>query len=181
MSLLQYTSAEMFSSTELVRKSKNIFDKLNKKEIQKAIILRDGKPNTIILDFSMYEKIMADYLNLKGQFPTFEQKTVQLKREEKLQEKIETKLEEQKIQKVVPVKLTVDQILEEKIQNNSLKSLDDINEDEIINQTMVKDEIIDDEDFQAALDKIDNLDFNIDLNQAKKDKDETLKEFWNKD
>ena len=33
MSLLQYTSNEMFSSTELVRKNKNIFDKLNKKEI----------------------------------------------------------------------------------------------------------------------------------------------------
>ena len=37
MGLLQYTSNEMFSSTELVRKSKNIFDKLNKNEIEKAI------------------------------------------------------------------------------------------------------------------------------------------------
>ena len=66
MSLLQYTSKEMFSSTELVRKSKNIFDKLNRKEIEKAIILRDGKPNTILLDFEEYEKIMTDYLKLKG-------------------------------------------------------------------------------------------------------------------
>ena len=66
MSLLEYTSKEMFSSTELVRKSKNIFDKLNRKEIEKAIILRDGKPNTILLDFEEYEKIMTDYLKLKG-------------------------------------------------------------------------------------------------------------------
>lgn len=65
MGLLQYTSNEMFSSTELVRKSKNIFDKLNKNEIEKAIILRDGKPGIILLDFNQYENIMNDYLKLK--------------------------------------------------------------------------------------------------------------------
>ena len=65
MGLLQYTSNEMFSSTDLVRKSKNIFDKLNKNEIEKAIILRDGKPGIILLDFNQYEKIMNDYLKLK--------------------------------------------------------------------------------------------------------------------
>ena len=65
MGLLQYTSNEMFSSTELVRKSKNIFDKLNKNEIEKAIVLRDGKPGIILLDFNYYEQIMAEYLSLK--------------------------------------------------------------------------------------------------------------------
>lgn len=65
MALLQYTSNEMFSSTELVRKSKSIFDKLNKNEIEKAIILRDGKPNIILLDFNEYEKIIGEYLELK--------------------------------------------------------------------------------------------------------------------
>lgn len=181
MSLLQYTSNEMFSSTELVRKSKNIFDKLNKKEIEKAIILRDGKPNTIILDFSEYEKIMSDYLKLKGHFPTFEPKTVQTK----IEEKPEQKTEEAKIEKVIPIKLTVEKIIQEKVQNNSLKSLDDIDDDidvdEIINQTTSKDEVIEDEDYQAALDKIDNLDFSADIEKTKKDKDETLKEFWDKD
>ena len=67
MGLLQYTSNEMFSSTELVRKSKNIFDKLNKNEIEKAIILRDGKPGIILLDFNIYEQIMAEYLSLKNE------------------------------------------------------------------------------------------------------------------
>ncbi|AXK47937.1 hypothetical protein CRU87_02985 [Aliarcobacter trophiarum LMG 25534] len=66
MSLLQYTSDEMFSATDLVRKNKSIFDKLQKKEIEKAIILRDGKPSIIMIDFSQYEKIMKDYLNLKA-------------------------------------------------------------------------------------------------------------------
>lgn len=67
MGLLQYTSNEMFSSTELVRKNKNIFDKLNKNEIEKAIVLRDGKPAVILLDFAYYEEIMRDYLLLKEQ------------------------------------------------------------------------------------------------------------------
>ena len=66
MSLLQYTSDEMFSATDLVRKNKSIFDKLQKKEIEKAVILRDGKPSIMMLDFSEYEKLMKDYLNLKA-------------------------------------------------------------------------------------------------------------------
>jgi PHD/YefM family antitoxin component YafN of YafNO toxin-antitoxin module len=56
----------MFSSTELIRKSKKIFDKLHASEIDKAIILRDGKPSLILLDFDKYEKIMQEYLELKG-------------------------------------------------------------------------------------------------------------------
>ncbi|MCT7497294.1 hypothetical protein [Aliarcobacter cryaerophilus] len=70
MSLLQYTSDEMFSATDLVRKNKSIFDKLQKKEIEKAIILRDGKPSIMMLDFSEYEKLMKDYLNLKAGIST---------------------------------------------------------------------------------------------------------------
>ena len=66
MSLLQYTSDEMFSATDLVRKNKSIFDKLQKKEIEKVIILRDGKPSIMMLDFSEYEKLMKDYLSLKA-------------------------------------------------------------------------------------------------------------------
>lgn len=65
MSLLQYTSDEMFSATELVRKNKTIFDKLQRKDIEKAIILRDGKPSIIVMDFVEYEKIMKEYLDLK--------------------------------------------------------------------------------------------------------------------
>ena len=65
MGLLQYTSNEMFSSTELVRKNKYIFDKLNKNEIEKAIILRDGKPGIILMDFNHYEQIISEYLELK--------------------------------------------------------------------------------------------------------------------
>ncbi|ABV66331.1 hypothetical protein Abu_0046 [Aliarcobacter butzleri RM4018] len=145
MSLLQYTSKEMFSSTELVRKSKNIFDKLNRKEIEKAIILRDGKPNTILLDFEEYEKIMTDYLKLKGkdvgEIPSIES------------EKKETVKSDKNISKK-------ENIEDKKISSNTK---------------------IEDEDFQAALNKIDDLEFFTDSSELKKDKDETLKEFWDKD
>ncbi|RBQ27115.1 hypothetical protein [Arcobacter sp. CECT 9188] len=66
MSLLQYSSKEMFSATDLVRRNKPIFDKLNSKEIEKAVILKDGKPSIILLDFSEYEKLIEDYLTLKN-------------------------------------------------------------------------------------------------------------------
>ena len=145
MGLLQYTSNEMFSSTELVRKSKNIFDKLNRKEIEKAIILRDGKPNTILLDFEEYEKIMTDYLKLKGkdivEIPSIES------------EKNETVKSDKNISKK-------ENIEDKKISSNTK---------------------IEDEDFQAALNKIDDLEFFTDSSELKKDKDETLKEFWDKD
>lgn len=145
MSLLQYTSKEMFSSTELVRKSKNIFDKLNRKEIEKAIILRDGKPNTILLDFEEYEKIMTDYLKLKGkdivEIPSIES------------EKNETVKSDKNISKQ-------ENIEDKKISSNTK---------------------IEDEDFQVALNKIDDLEFFTDSSELKKDKDETLKEFWDKD
>lgn len=145
MSLLQYTSKEMFSSTELVRKSKNIFDKLNRKEIEKAIILRDGKPNTILLDFEEYEKIMTDYLKLKGkdivEIPSIES------------EKNQTIKSDKNISKK-------ENIEDKKISSNTK---------------------IEDEDFQAALNKIDDLEFFTDSSELKKDKDETLKEFWDKD
>ena len=113
MGLLQYTSNEMFSSTELVRKSKNIFDKLNKNDIEKAIVLRDGKPAVILLDFTYYEEIMKDYLLLKEQNtkPTEPYKKDIQKIEEKLkikEEYIENSLQKQKeeiaiIQKAIDI------------------------------------------------------------------------------
>jgi len=65
MNPLQYTSEEMFSSTELIRKSKMVFDKLQKDDIEKAIILRDGKPSFMLLGFAQYEEIMSEYVALK--------------------------------------------------------------------------------------------------------------------
>ena len=76
MSLIQYTSDEMFSATDLVRKNKYIFDKISAKEIEKAVILRDGKPSAIIFDFLEYEKIMKEYLSLKAKYSTNQNRNI---------------------------------------------------------------------------------------------------------
>jgi hypothetical protein len=65
MGKIYYSSDEMFSSTDLIRKSKPIFDLVASKSIEKAVILRDGKPSFILLDFFEYEKLMKDYISLK--------------------------------------------------------------------------------------------------------------------
>ncbi len=87
MNPLQYTSEEMFSSTELLRKSKTIFDKLHTKQIEKAVILRDGKPSFMLLDFDNYEKIMKEYLNMKSK-PSPKKIVESPVQEEKKEEKI---------------------------------------------------------------------------------------------
>ncbi len=98
MGLLQYTSNEMFSSTELVRKSKNIFDKLSKKDIEKAIVLRDGKPAAILLDFAYYEEVMKDYLLLKEQ----NQKPNESIKKEMKKLEIKESIKEESIEKSFP-------------------------------------------------------------------------------
>ncbi len=98
MGLLQYTSNEMFSSTELVRKSKNIFDKLSKKDIEKAIVLRDGKPAAILLDFAYYEEVMKDYLLLKEQ----NQKPNESIKKEMQKLEIKESIKEESIEKSFP-------------------------------------------------------------------------------
>ena len=65
MQHLLYSSNEMFSSTQLVRQSKKIFDQLVSNEISKAVILRDGKPNFMLMDFNKYESIMKEFEELK--------------------------------------------------------------------------------------------------------------------
>ena len=99
MSLLQYTSKEMFSSTELVRKNKSIFDKLNKKEIEKAVILRDGKPSIMLLDFEEYERIIADYLSLKEKNPSTQNISTQKKivEEPKIEQIIKKPIEKSQV------------------------------------------------------------------------------------
>ncbi len=96
MDPLHYTSEEMYSSTELIRKSKKIFNKLNKKEIEKAIILRDGKPSFMLLEFSEYEKIMKEYLTLKQMNKNSNKKIseeIKVTKDEK-----KTKIEDQKVE-----------------------------------------------------------------------------------
>ena len=61
-----YSSSEMFSATHLIRQSKIIFDKLQEREIEKAVILRDGKPSFVMLDFELYESLMKEHYKLQN-------------------------------------------------------------------------------------------------------------------
>lgn len=157
MSLLQYTSKEMFSSTELIRKSKNIFDKLAKDEIEKAIILRDGKPSFMLLDFQKYEDIMTEYLAMK----------------EELENRVAVKQEV-----IIP--------LEKKEKIEVKEDLSEVCEELNINSDDIETvEEITDLDLQDALAKIEEL--GSDINTSTEESDEkknqvdtsqNIKEFW---
>ena len=102
MSHLLYSSEEMYSSTELIRKSKTIFNKIINKQIDKAIIMRDGKPSFMLLDFDKYEKIMAEYDKLKNGKKDKKIKVIAKEEEEEEEEEIE----EPKIQQIVKEEVT---------------------------------------------------------------------------
>ena len=148
MNPLQYTSEEMYSSTELIRKSKLLFDKLHKKDIEKAIILRDGKPSFMLLDFSVYEKIMTEYLSLKEFFDKEDNSLNNNQINYVSLDETDTDTKAVENSKIVE---------EEDIENNS-SELDELNE----------------KDLQEALAQIDSLD----LGNTKKEGKEPLKEFW---
>lgn len=121
MEHLLYSSNEMFSSTQLVRKSKDIFDKLVNNEISKAIILRDGKPNFMLLDFKKYESIMKEFQELEK----FYKMNKNLKQNIKL--KINKDVEVDIVEKLDT--LSNNKINEEKELMDALKQLEALNLD----------------------------------------------------
>lgn len=99
---IYYSSDEMFSSTDLIRKSKPIFDALGAKTIDKAVILRDGKPSFIMLDFFEYEKMMKEYMQLKNSSTLKASKTIEPERQEPQITQIkETEIDEEEYKKAL--------------------------------------------------------------------------------
>ena len=194
MNYLRYSSDEMFSSTELIRKSKKIFDKLNKKEIEKAIILRDGKPGFMLLDFATYEKIMKNYERLSA-------KTDKSNHEEYLSlddievshdPKNETKvvIKENKVAKAQPLAkaANIEKSKEQDIQLEDITQIEQMNSPEINDAELLKaleeiEKINISDTNTLAKPEINNSDFeddfHIDLENIEKDaKAQPLKEFW---
>jgi len=163
MNHLLYASDEMFSSTQLIRKSKDIFDKLTSNKIDKAVILRDGKPNFMLLDFHKYEELMKEYQELKSKsstnIHTTEQKEVIIEDNEPIE-----------------LKLDFSDILNDEIQeveDSEENEIQEIDEDEIAQAELAK-----------ALAQIDALDLDPELKDEAREKlKETssaqIKEFWN--
>ena len=163
MSLLQYTSKEMFSSTELIRKSKNVFDKLAKDEIEKAIILRDGKPSFMLLDFNKYEEIMTEYLAMKAEL---ENKTTN----RQVVEKVEEKVIEQKIE--VHEEVKVDEAEDINIEANDIESVEEIS-DLDLQDALAKIEELGNEISAEDIPSQENTDKKVEI-----DSSQNIKEFW---
>jgi len=161
MNHLLYASDEMFSSTQLVRKSKDIFDKLTSNKINKAVILRDGKPNFMLLDFHKYEELMKEYQELKLKSCEYihinKQKDVKIENSEPIELKLDFS------------DVINDEIEEEQIEN----IVEDTNDDDIAQAELAK-----------ALAQIEALDLDPELkNEAREKLKENstaqIKEFWN--
>ena len=163
MNHLLYASDEMFSSTQLVRKSKDIFDKLSSNKIDKAVILRDGKPNFMLLDFHKYETLMKEYQELKTKNCIDVQKIIpkDIIKEEK---------------EIIKLKVDFSSDIDDEIKIIS-------NDNDPIENKISEDEIAQ-EELEKALAQIDALNLDPELkNEArekiKENSSAQIKEFWN--
>jgi hypothetical protein len=129
----------MYSSTELIRKSKIIFNKILTKEIDKAVILRDGKPSFMLLDFNKYEKIMAEYNILKANLDT--NNITNLNTHSKIKEKSKENLRvKNSIQVIPPKPMYIEPKIEKQqsIAANGIEVLDDLDFDDDFKKEVVK-------------------------------------------
>ena len=200
MGLLLYKSNEMFSATQLIRQSKMIFDKIVNNEIDKAIILRDGKPGFLLMDFEKYEKIMADYERLKSRLA----KQKKIKSKEQLLNNDEKKptIKEALIAKTKPseplVKENIEvieedlppQTVEEEI-SQAMKSIDSMNFDEgmkniakekirakILAARKEREQLLKEQQKYEKEQLKEELKLQAHIKEEKKKKEQELKEFW---
>lgn len=122
MNYLQYTSKEMVSATQLIRKSKSVFNSVSSGEIDKAVILRDGKPSFILLDFEKYELLMNEYVKMK------EEKREQIVTKE-VKKKDQNEIKSENIIINEKTKVNVEKENPEKYQNNKRYEDNDILKD----------------------------------------------------
>ena len=207
MGLLLYKSDEMFSATQLIRQSKMIFDKVVKNEIEKAIILRDGKPGFLLMDFTKYEKIMGDYEKLKKQVEKLKKSKSQSSTTQEKVEKIIKKpapkiVEENKLEETVPQKIdTLKKEDIEDIQQNTqtveqeiaqaMKSIDAMNFDDnmkatakekirnkIIQARKEREKLLEEQSDYEQEQLKEELALQAKVQEEKQKKERELREFW---
>ncbi len=158
MGLLLYKSDEMYSSTELIRKSKMIFDKVLEHEIDKAIILRDGKPCFLLMEFQKYEKIMAEYEQLKEYVNTLEKspKKKEFKKPKKRKVEKETISEEiEEPEEELKINLPIQNITPE-----DKAKIDQKNE-----QTQEEKSLTEEQELKEAMQSIESMNFDDEMKQ----------------
>ncbi len=177
MGLLLYKSNEMFSATELIRKSKMIFDKIVEEEIEKAIILRDGKPSFLLMDFEKYEKIMAEFEELKQQL----QGNAVPKKVKHKEKKNKSKVALEVVCKVVPnnvekVENKVEAIVIEQIEETQFIP-ESFEEETTLSQEIISEaeevspsELSEEEEISNAFLTIEGMNFNDDMKKEAQEK-----------
>jgi len=171
MGLLLYSSNEMFSSTELIRKSKLIFDKILSNEIEKAIILRDGKPSFLLMEFTKYEKIMAEYEQLKRYVQ--KQKAKQQKAKTIKTPDIPLAQEEQQqdiIQKIEEETQEVETTQETKEVQEEIEKTKEVQKTQETQEETQTKELTQEEEIQEAFKNIEHLNFDEKMKKIAQDK-----------
>jgi hypothetical protein len=155
----------------LIRKSKPIFEKILSNEIEKAIILRDGKPSFLLMEFTKYEKIMAEYEQLKRyvqkqkakqqKAKTIKTPDIPLAQEEQQQDIIQ-KIEEE-TQKIETTQET------KEVQEEIEKTKEVQKTQETQEETQTK-ELTQEEEIQEAFKNIEHLNFDEKMKKIAQDK-----------
>jgi len=167
MGLLLYKSDEMYSSTELIRKSKMIFDKVLDKEIDKAIILRDGKPCFLLMEFQKYEKIMAEYEELKNYVNSLKEHTeIKVKSTKSLKKSKKEKLQKEKTEQTPyenkDIFIEEEMPVETKPQNSPIQNITSEDKSKIEQRTAIhkeQNQISEEQELKEAMQSIESMNF----------------------
>jgi hypothetical protein len=137
-----------------------IFNKVLDNEIEKAIILRDGKPTFLLMEFGKYEKIMAEYEKLKAKAQK-EKKTKQTTSQPP-QNKPQIVSTTMEISPTIPPSNIERNISTKSKPKEEVKQ--DIPKDEVVEELSEKDEI------SNAMKSIEGMNFDDDMQKAAKEK-----------
>jgi len=164
MGLLLYKSDEMYSSTDLIRKSKMIFDKVLDNKIDKAIILRDGKPSFLLMEFQKYEKIMAEFEELKNYVTSLEENGVS--KPSKKNKKNKSIKEQKSKEDTISTQST------EPISISPIQNITPEDKTKIKNKIKREPEISEEKEISDAIQSIEGMNFDADM---KKEAEEKIK------
>jgi len=164
MGLLLYKSDEMYSSTDLIRKSKMIFDKVLDNKIDKAIILRDGKPSFLLMEFQKYEKIMAEFEELKNYVTSLEENGVS-KPSKKNKKNKSIKEQKSKEDTIIPT-------VAETIPVSPIQNITPEDKTKIEKRIKKEPEISEEKEISDAIQSIEGMNFDADM---KKEAEEKIK------
>lgn len=163
MALLLYKSNEMYSSTELIRDNTIIFEKIREREIEKAVILEEGKPRFLLMDFEQYEEIVSEYEELQSYVNKMKKAPLESKESNDVKQKeIEEKETESKDSlKVVPkVSPVVSTPAPEALSPS--KAIEKIEKKEVL-AAQKEEELTEEEEINNALKSIANMNFDDDM------------------